>query len=208
MFGIHQYIVKAVFLILILIATPFLQAINAQSINVQTKQTYHYGDYLSVTISVSKITAKTATMRIIDSEGVKSSAIPLEIKKLNTTITTPIPFSSELFHEGKYQIQVEYDGVQASAPFEIIDVGNTVMPFGSNIIVPQWSDGVISDSMFFKFLVNRGIIKMPNNQKIGEKATIPDWYRLNGKWWVEKKISDSEFIKGLQYLVNQNLVQV
>lgn len=199
---------KALFLILILVVAPFLQASSAQSISIQTKPTYHYGDYLSVTISVAKVTAKTATLRIVDSEGVKSSAIPVEIKNLNTTITTPIPLNSELFREGKYQIQLEYDGAQSSAPFEIIDIGNIVMPFGSNIIVPQWSEGVISDSMFFKFLVNRNTIKLPDGQKLGDKVAIPDWYKINGKWWSDKKISDAEFIKGLQYLVSQNLVQI
>lgn len=191
-----------------LLILPFgLQLADAQTILVQTsKSTYHYGDYLSVTISVSKISGNNAIMHIIDSEGIKSSAIPVQIKNVNTTITTPVPFNAELFREGKYQIQVEYDGAKSSAPFQLVDAGNIVMPFGSNVIIPQWLDGAVSDHMFFKFLVEKNTIKMPEGSKMSEKVEIPDWYKTNGKWWTERKITDTEFVKGLQYLVDQKII--
>jgi hypothetical protein len=180
---------------------------SAQSIIVQTsKNTYNYGDYLSITISVSSVTGKNAILYIIDSEGIKSSAIPVQITKQNTTVTTPVPFNAELFREGKYQIQVEYDGAKSSAPFRLVDAGNIVMPFGSNVIVPQWLDGAITDTMFFKFLVEKNAIKLAEGQKLEEKTEIPDWYKTNGKWWSEGKITDSELILGLQYLVNQKII--
>ena len=195
------------FLVLLLILPLGLQLADAQTILVQTsKSTYHYGDYLSVTISVSKISGNNAIMHIIDSEGIKSSAIPVQIKNADTTITTPVPFNAELFREGKYQIQVEYDGAKSSAPFQLVDAGNIVMPFGSNVIIPQWLDGAVSDHMFFKFLVEKNTIKMPEGSKMSEKVEIPDWYKTNGKWWTERKITDTEFVKGLQYLVNQKII--
>ncbi|MEM2160476.1 MAG: hypothetical protein QXN55_05930 [Candidatus Nitrosotenuis sp.] len=200
---------KIQFFVLILVAALTLQTAFAQQISVQTsKTTYNYGDYLSLTISVSQITGKNAILRIVDSDGVKSSPIPVEIKKQNTTITTPVPFNSEIFREGKYQIEIEYDGAKASAPFQLVDAGNVVMPFGSNIIVPQWTDGAITDSMFFKFLVEKKIIILPEGQKLGQNLAIPDWYKTNGKWWSQQKISDSEFIKGLQYLVDKHVVKI
>lgn len=195
------------FLVLLLILPLGVQLADAQTILVQTsKPTYHYGDYLSVTISVSKISGNNAIMHIIDSEEIKSSAIQVQIKNANTTITTPVPFNVELFREGKYQIQVEYDGAKSSAPFQLVDAGNIVMPFGSNVIMPQWLDGAVSDHMFFKFLVEKNAIKLPEGSKLGEKTEIPDWYKINGKWWTERKITDSEFVKGLQYLVNQKII--
>jgi hypothetical protein len=198
--------VKARLAIVFLIALSF-QLASAQSVSVQTsKFTYNYGDYLSITISVSDVTGKNAILNIIDSEGIKSSAIPVQIAKQNTTVTTPIPFNVELFREGKYQIQIEYDGVKSSAPFQIVDAGNIVMPFGSNVIVPQWLDGAITDTMFFKFLVEKNTITPSEGQKPEEKTEIPDWYKTNGKWWSEGKISDSEFVLGLQYLINQKII--
>jgi hypothetical protein len=197
--------VKA-FLILILITLSAIPMANAQSIAIQaSKSEYHYGDYLSITISVQKVTGKNAILYIIDSQGTKSSAIPVQITNQTTTITTPVPFNVEVFKEGKYQIQIEYDNTISSTSFQLVDVGNLVLPFGSNIIVPQWTSGAITDTMFFKFLVEKDVIKISG--KLSDKTDIPDWYKTNAKWWTERKISDSEFIKGLQYLVEQRIVK-
>ncbi|HIH68906.1 MAG TPA: hypothetical protein HA290_05495 [Candidatus Nitrosotenuis sp.] len=81
------------------------------------------------------------------------------------------------------------------------------MPYGSDVIVPQWVEGKISDSMFYKFLVSRNLIKSQDSSKTFENITIPNWYKTNGKWWSTKNISDAEFINGLQFLVNQNIIK-
>ncbi|MBM3905801.1 MAG: hypothetical protein FJ354_03845 [Thaumarchaeota archaeon] len=196
--------VKLAVLLLIVLSVPLA---SAQSVFVQTgKAIYNYGDYLSVTISVSSVTGKNAILHIIDSEGKKSSDIPVRITDQKTTITTPAPFNSELFREGRYKIQVEYDGITTSVPFQLVDIGTIMMPLGSNIIVPQWIDGSISDSMLMKFLVEKETVKLPVGQKLEEKTDIPDWYKANGKWWYERKITDSDFVRGLQYLVNQKII--
>lgn len=186
-----------------------LQAANAQSVSVSTSKTvYNYGDYLSVTINVSDITGDNAVMYIVDLSGVKSSPIPVVIKNRTTTITTPVPFNFEIFPEGKYQIELEYDGEKATSAFSLVDAGNIVMPFGSNVIVVQWSNGAISDYLFFKFLVEKGTISLPEGDTLGDKTQIPYWYRANGVWWSEQKITDEEFVNGLQYLVDRKFVEI
>ena len=59
--------------------------------------------------------------------------------------------------------------------------------------------------MFLKFLAEKEMINTP--QKLTDKTDIPDWYKTNAKWWAERKITDSEFIRGLQYLVEQKIVK-
>ena len=83
-----------------------------------------------------------------------------------------------------------------------------MLPFGSDVIVAQWSNGSVSDYMLMKFLVDKKAVELPDGQKLGDKATIPYWYKTNGKWWSEGKITDEEFAKGLQYLVNKKFVTV
>ncbi|MEM3064956.1 MAG: hypothetical protein QW177_06240 [Candidatus Nitrosotenuis sp.] len=39
-------------------------------------------------------------------------------------------------------------------------------------------------------------------------AEIPDWIRNNAKWWSEKRISDSDFIQGIQYLIKKQVIVV
>ena len=173
-----------------------------------SKTTYNYGDHLAFTITVPKVTATQATLYIIDSEGVKSSAIPVPIKNQTTTIVTPLSFNVEIFQEGKYQLQIEYDGEKSSTTFELVDAGNIVLPFGSDVVVAQWSNGSVSDYMLMKFLTDKKVVELADGQKLGDKAVIPYWYKTNGKWWSEGKITDEEFAKGLQYLVNKKFVLV
>ena len=192
------------FLLVIIVSFHYAMA---ESVSIKTdKSTYSYGDYLSVTISVAKLTGKNAFLYIIDSTGKSSSAIPVKITKEDTTITTPVPFSKEIFKQGNYQIQVEYGDTKVSSNFRLVDSGNIVMPFGSNIIVTKWVDGTISDKQFLKFLMNNELIKFTSEQQLQDQIVIPNWYKINAKWWSDRKISDSDLIKGIQYLVNQKII--
>jgi hypothetical protein len=37
---------------------------------------------------------------------------------------------------------------------------------------------------------------------------IPSWVRNNAKWWAENQVSDSDFISGIQYLIQQHIVMI
>ncbi len=37
---------------------------------------------------------------------------------------------------------------------------------------------------------------------------IPDWFKNNAKWWSSDTVSDSEFIDGLEYLIDEGLITV
>ena len=39
-----------------------------------------------------------------------------------------------------------------------------------------------------------------------QETAIPEWIRNNAKWWVQGGISDSEFVSGIQYLIQQKVV--
>jgi peptidoglycan/xylan/chitin deacetylase (PgdA/CDA1 family) len=44
---------------------------------------------------------------------------------------------------------------------------------------------------------------------LDEKSiVIPDWVRDNAAWWSEGKITDSDFTKGLEYLIDQNIIKI
>jgi hypothetical protein len=171
-----------------------------------SKQTYHYGDYLSVTIKVSEVTGSDAVMYIVDSSGTKSTAIPVKIRDKTTTILAQSPFDSLLFKEGKYKLQLDYDGTKLFAEFELVDIGNIVMPFGSNAVIPQWTGGLISDYGFLKFLADKNTINLPEGKILKESVKIPSWYKTNALWWSEKKISDEEFVNGLDYLLSHKVI--
>ncbi|MBT4326480.1 MAG: peptidase, partial [Candidatus Nitrosopelagicus sp.] len=37
---------------------------------------------------------------------------------------------------------------------------------------------------------------------------IPEWIKNNAKWWADDLISDVDFVKGIQHLVKQGIIQV
>ena len=45
----------------------------------------------------------------------------------------------------------------------------------------------------------------PTTQGLGG-SEIPDWIKDNAGWWAEGKISDDDFIYGVNYLVNQGII--
>jgi hypothetical protein len=183
------------------------QAYGAASVQINTsKYTYNYGDYLSVTIKVSEVTGSDATMYIIDSNETKSTAIPIKLRDKTTTIVAQSPFDPVLFKEGKYKIQLDYDGTKTFLEFELVDAGNILMPFGSNVVVPQWFSGTISDYNFLKFLVDMDTILLPPDEPLKNSVKIPSWYKINARWWFDKMISDNEFVAGLQYLIDKKIV--
>ena len=40
------------------------------------------------------------------------------------------------------------------------------------------------------------------------KLPIPSWIKMNAKWWSEGKISDVEYVTGIEYLVNQGIIKL
>jgi len=45
------------------------------------------------------------------------------------------------------------------------------------------------------------------NQSYAE-SVMPQWIKNNAKWWSQGAISDSEYLKGIEYLVSQGIIKV
>jgi len=81
-----------------------------------------------------------------------------------------------------------------------------------------WGDGFISENEFVtgvEYLINNNIILInfvPCNDKIqsqyGDTKSVPDWIKNNATWWSVGKIDDTDFINGLQYLINNKIIKI
>jgi len=40
------------------------------------------------------------------------------------------------------------------------------------------------------------------------KSVIPSWIKNNAKWWSDGKIGDSDFVKGIEYLISQGVMKI
>ena len=184
------------------------------SVNLYTeKEIYSYGDYLSFTIEVSEIKDDFAILHIIDELGKGSSAIPIPITELQTTVPSPYPFESTVYPLGKYTLKVEYSGLETTTEFELIDSGQLVIPTWIKDFSAYWINGQISDTEFamgIQFLIKEQIIIVQEKQiqEEGSETKIPQWIKTNTQWWLERKISDADFASGIEYLIKIGIIVV
>ena len=81
-----------------------------------------------------------------------------------------------------------------------------------------WASGVISENEFvigIEYLINNNIILLdfvPCNDEIqsqyGDAKSVPDWIKNNANWWSENLIDDTDFINGLQYLIEYKIIKI
>lgn len=89
-------------------------------------------------------------------------------------------------------------------------------------VIPGWiknnakwfADGSIDQTDFTKgieYMIQNGIMKIPNlppkSSEVSE-TKVPDWIKNNAKWWSEGQITDDDFVKGIQYLVEKGIIRV
>ena len=77
-----------------------------------------------------------------------------------------------------------------------------------------WSEGQVGDSDFVKgiqYLVQQGIVQLPvqaNAPTTSGDTHIPSWIKTSAGWWSSGQVSDQDFVKGIQYLVQEKIIQV
>ena len=80
-----------------------------------------------------------------------------------------------------------------------------------------WADDKINDFTFAKgigLLIKNKIIQihdLPTTSDgeivIERDIAIPSWIKNNAGWWTDDKISDSDFLYGIKYLVENNIIK-
>ena len=204
------FVILSLFIITSLVEIPKVYAAPIVKIDTD-KNTYSYGDFLSFTIEVSKITGELATLHIIDESGKSSSAISISITQLKTVVPSPYPFESTVYPQGRYILNIEYSGSLDSAEFELIDSGKIMIPFWVRDFSKYWYNDEISDKEFAKgieFLIKENIIvvSQSGNQVTVDEVQIPNWVKTSTGWWIQGQISDIEFAKSIEYLIKVGII--
>ena len=86
-------------------------------------------------------------------------------------------------------------------------------------VAEWWASGDISENEFLtgiEYLINNNIIllhSIPCNEKIESQTTssaemVPDWIKNNASWWSDNLIDDTDFINGLQYLIEHKIIKI
>ena len=205
-------------LLLLLVTLSILPSLGlafaAPTISIETSQSvYEYGDNLVMIINVSEITGDDASIYITDPTERKSLLLQQPIYQEYTEFPSKFPFDSAIWKPGKYVLKIEYSGDKSSTQFTIEDTGKIALPFWIKDLAKMWiNEPLVTDKDFaraIEYLIQREIIKIPYTEP-GEEtiSSIPEWVKNNAGWWIEGKISDTEFTMALQYLVKTGIITV
>ena len=103
---------------------------------------------------------------------------------------------------GVYKIQLSHNGVSVGL---VSFTASHNIPTWIKDNAKQWSSTEFVDGL--RQMVKDKIIKSPKEYSISERV-VPDWIKNNARWWYNGQISDDDFIKSLQYLVNKGIIRV
>ena len=92
----------------------------------------------------------------------------------------------------------------------------------NSLKIPDWvrkyakwfSEGLIGESDFtnsIEYMIKQGTIEIQDlkpKSSITSERNVPEWFKINAKWWSQGQISDTEFVEGIQYLVEQRIIRV
>jgi len=112
----------------------------------------------------------------------------------------------------------------AQDPDAVPDAGQRAQAFADDVIplwiknnAGWWAENKIDDFTFAQgigFLIKNKIIQIqdlpitPDGEIAIEKdLVIPSWIKNNAGWWAENSISDSDFLYGIKFLVENNIIQ-
>jgi len=186
----------------------------APTISIETSQSvYEYGDHLIMIINVSEITGDDARIYITDPAERKSLLLQQPISQKYVEFPSKFPFDSAIWKPGTYVLEFEYSGDKSSTQFTIEDTGKIALPFWIKDLAKMWiNEPLVTDKDFaraIEYLIQYEIIKIPYTEPEGETiSSIPEWVKNNAEWWIEGKISDTEFTLALQYLVKTGIITV
>ncbi|MYG33739.1 MAG: hypothetical protein F4202_07080 [Cenarchaeum sp. SB0677_bin_16] len=172
------------------------------------KSVYNHGDHMEITIIIEHLAGDTALMYIRDSYNVTSSPIPLSISDHNTVWSAPFPFEREVFGEGGYYVDVIYGELFTTTTFEIVDIGNVVVPVWVKHVAYLWASGEASTPHYIdalENLQNLGILQISST----DDATpfIPHWLTDITAWWLTGLVTDDEYVTMIKYLVDNGVIR-
>ena len=202
------------------------------------KPTYKIGDTALFGAIVNEANTNPNTKQsILIHLSSNSDPIGIDVISLETEINSGIFVATIKFFSftGSTTIKVsEGDSVYAKygnlSDTTTIKVSRTLATQNDKppIIIPDWikelanwwANDQIDDETFvegIQFLISEGVIIVPpiEETNTGESTIeppstlqIPEWIKNNAKWWYEGKITNEDFVNGLQYLVKNGIIIV
>ena len=205
----------SIFLILIIVSGSQLVFATPTSISMYPENsTYTYGEFLYFDLTVDEI-GKNATLYIGDTSGIKTKLtdqFPIDSNKIHYIF--PFSIQPENYKVGKYFIFTEYEGLNDSVEFNIVDSDKAVISIPDRTQVMLAVTFTDDENKFFrdllKYFNNKEYLQISDIIELNssEKLMYPEYIKQTTTWWIEGRISDNDFIQFLQYTVEKNIIRI
>ena len=190
---------------------PIVGILNAITIDVREPGDVE-GAYMGVTNAFRNLDATVISGGISKSLDIQAGKYPAE-------------YYGEIIPTNIGQVEVklvgEINGIEIDEIIRIEDVetGSTdnIIPRWIKNNAGWWADDKIDDFTFAQgiaYLIKNKIIQINDLSTtsdgdiiIEENIIIPAWIKNNAGWWADDNISDSDFLYGIKYLVESNIIK-
>jgi len=94
------------------------------------------------------------------------------------------------------------------------DVTSSQIPEWIRTNAKWWAGNQIDDATFIsgiQFLIKEGIVNVPEtsaNTSQEKSDEISTWIKNNADWWGQGLISDGDFLKGIQFLIENGIIRI
>jgi len=116
-----------------------------------------------------------------------------------------------LTQDGFCECEAGWKGNSCTVPDESAD-----LPHWIKNNADWWANGLISDSEFatgIAYMIKGKIIQVENVEVdskgaivIDDELSIPKWIQVNALWWADDEIPDSDFIIGIQFMLEEEII--
>jgi len=189
------------------VAVYFLQGDEKTIDDSQTSVIYRPNDPVEISDSPSFISNVTA-------EGIVKSAYDVDIifeMVFNFPTDEPVDIKVRSWDKYRRSSDITFNDF-----LQVIESGSgPQLPVNTSNDVPSsWSKSVessaIKSTTIFKeeFDGIQVTFDMKDGQSVTKNIKIPLWVKNNANWWSNDEITDDDFVAGMRYLIEQNMMNV
>ena len=135
------------------------------------------------------------------------STIPVEANQFSSEVSK----EKYLFKDMERNAIVVNPKIEGGTSKIVLDE-QTGIVLEMNIKVESEIDGQSFNFELINKLVDTNIFnestKITFTKPIPIEETVPDWVRNTALWWSDDLITDGEFVNGIQFLINEGIIQV
>ena len=184
-------------------------------------ETYTFGDYIGtdkISVSITSITngTKIQSNNILDlktgfyNETANGGGIPI-------LVMAPTPINLDKNTPGVLEKNQNFNGSQR----DVVSVANNTDTTANEIgydketgvlmylhLIPKSNTGALDPDLNFptKYdLINTNMFTDSGTQS---DLQIPSWIKNNAKWWAQGSLTDDDFTKGIQYMIQKGIMKV